>query len=181
MKRLQNGRIDQGRPVFVILLAAALTGTGATIEAQTDGCALFDWPLVIEREWLTASDLPSYESGSLLPAFPTAGFILELLPAQHVKFAVMPDARTQSGRGGTVLLPSPEKRGIYQITLSDDAWIDLVQGGARLASRAHTGRKDCLVLRKSVRFELGREPVTLQLSGASSSSMRVAIVKVSEE
>lgn len=164
-----------------LLIATALAVTCVRAHAEADGCAAFAWPLSVEREWLAASDLPSYGSGASMPAFPHNGFALKLAPVQDVTFAVDPEKPATKGWGGLVLLPTPEKPGLHQITLSESVWIDVVQGGARLASQAHTGRQDCAALRKSVRFELGSAPVTIQISGATKDAVRIAIRKVSED
>jgi hypothetical protein len=176
-----HAAVCRGKASLMILLTAALAGTCIPAHAEPDGCALFAWPLTIERQWLTVSDLPLYGSGSSLPAIPRKGLALELVPIQDVKFPADPEKPSTRGWGGFVVLPSPEKPGLYQITLSDNAWIDVVQGGARLASQAHTGRPDCTPLRKSVRFQLGSAPVTIQVSGVPSNALKIAVRKVSED
>ncbi len=69
----------------------------------------------------------------------------------------------------------PAKPGLYQVTLSSEGWIDLVQEGKALDSADHSGVKNCPGLRKSVRFSVGAAPVTLQISGAPAASIKVAI------
>ena len=69
----------------------------------------------------------------------------------------------------------PEKAGVYQVTLSGEGWIDLVQNGAALDSADHSGAKNCPGLRKSVRFNVGAAPVALQVSGVPGDSIKVAI------
>ena len=51
--------------------------------------------------------------------------------------------RTEQWHGGMVRLPALAKPGIYQITLSDDAWIDVIQNGRYARSVGSTGRSDC--------------------------------------
>ena len=65
--------------------------------------------------------------------------------------------------------------GLYQITLSDDAWIDVLQGQARLKSVAFTGQRDCPGARKSVRFDVGSAAVTIQISNAPAAAINLAI------
>lgn len=181
MKHSNNAAMRYGRPAFAILLATALADPGAPSHAQADGCASFDWPVAIEREWFGAPDLPGVASGSALPASAASGFTLRLLPVKDVTFAAAPEKPAHGGWGGVVLLPQPETPGVYQITLSDIVWIDVVQGGARLASLAHTGRKDCALVRKSVRFELAAEPATIQVSGATGETLKIAVRKISDK
>ena len=77
--------------------------------------------------------------------------------------------------GGMIRLAAPEKPGIYQVTLSEEAWIDVVQDGRYARSVGSTGRSDCPGLRKSVRLELGAAPFVLQLSGVAAEQVVVAI------
>jgi hypothetical protein len=65
--------------------------------------------------------------------------------------------------------------GTYQVTLSDEAWIDVIQDGKFLRSIGSSGRSDCPGVRKSVRFELKPEPFVLQLSGVILETIVVAI------
>ena len=77
--------------------------------------------------------------------------------------------------GGMLAFAAPEKPGVYQVTLSSEGWIDLVQDGASLKAADHSGVKDCPGLRKSVRFKVGAAPVALQISGVPADSIKVAI------
>ena len=68
--------------------------------------------------------------------------------------------------------------GIHQVTLSEEAWIDIVQDGAYRPSLEFSGVHGCLGLRKSVRFDFKRAPLVLQLSSASAATIKVAIQPV---
>jgi hypothetical protein len=74
-----------------------------------------------------------------------------------------------------VRLPALPKPGIYQITLSDDAWIDVIQNGRYARSVGSTGRSDCPGVRKSVRLDLDASPVVLQVSGVAPDTIAVTI------
>ncbi len=73
--------------------------------------------------------------------------------------AVCPSARPKKPDtfGGVLEIDAVEP-GLYQITLSDDAWIDVIQNDAFVKSAAHSGRRDCADVHKSVRFQLGQGP-----------------------
>lgn len=77
--------------------------------------------------------------------------------------------------GGIIQLPAIAKPGLYQVTLSDEAWIDVVQNGPYARSIGSTGRSDCPGLRKSVRFELDAGPIVVQLSGVMAEKIVVVI------
>lgn len=83
--------------------------------------------------------------------------------------------RTEQSHGGMLRLPAMPKAGIYQITLSDDAWIDVIQNGRYARSVGSTGRGDCPGVRKSVRLDLDASPVVLQLSGVAPDTIAVTI------
>ena len=68
-----------------------------------------------------------------------------------------------------------DKPGIYQVTLSEEAWIDVVQDDRYARSVGSTGRGDCPGLRKSVRLDLAAAPFVLQISGVTSESVAVAV------
>ncbi len=78
--------------------------------------------------------------------------------------------------GGVLTFASPSKPGVYQVTLSSEAWIDVIQNGKSLKSTAHSGKHDCPGVRKSVRFELQAAPVTVQLSDVPSDTIKIAIL-----
>ena len=65
--------------------------------------------------------------------------------------------------------------GIYQITLSEEAWIDVAQGGALVKSSDFSGAKDCPGMRKSVRFPLSAGAATVEISNASGASVKMVI------
>lgn len=68
------------------------------------------------------------------------------------------------------------KAGIYQIGLSNGAWIDVVRGGKVLASSKHGHGPACTGLRKMVSFALTPGTYTLQLASMPAAEMRVMIV-----
>ena len=65
--------------------------------------------------------------------------------------------------------------GFYQITLSEDAWLDVVQNDAILRSAAFSGKQGCAGMRKSVRFELAQAPAVVQISGAAARQIRIVV------
>lgn len=79
--------------------------------------------------------------------------------------------------GGAFRLPAPDAAGVFQVSLSGEAWIDVVQNGARLKSSAFTGKRGCDGLRKSVRFELTTAPALIRISGASATSLKLVVTR----
>lgn len=171
----------KGRQICFASLAgwalAAITCVVAMAQPAQD-CQSFAWPLERERAWFSAPNLPAVASGAKAELRALA---LKLRPMAEVEFAETPERapRSPATFGATIDMAAP-KPGLYQITLSDEAWIDVVQAGARLKSSAHSSSKGCSGLRKSVRFELGPEPFVVQISGASVDRLNLAIAPADE-
>jgi hypothetical protein len=145
--------------------------------AADDGCEKFAWPLARERAAFAAADKTTITAGETLAALPAAALVIRLQPGAQAAFEMQPERkpRTEQWHGGMVRLPAPPKPGIYQITLSDDAWIDVIQNGRYARSVGSTGRGDCPGVRKSVRLDLDASPVVLQVSGVAADTIAVTI------
>lgn len=161
------------RGIFFIAATAMLLSVGAV--RADDGCNKFAWPLDKERAALATADKQPVKAGDTLAAWPTAAIALTLRRGPDAGFAMPPERKPKmdTGYGGVVRLPAPAKPGLYQIALSDEAWIDVVQDGRYLRSVSHSGRTDCPGLRKVVRFELSTAPLALQLSGVAAGTISV--------
>ena len=159
------------------LFIAALMSLLVPASAAEDGCDKFAWPLAREQALLAAADKPVVQAGQTLAAIPKGAFVLNLQPGAEAAFAMPPERKPKSERwfGGAIRFPGLEKPGIYQVTLSEEAWIDVVQDDRYARSVGSTGRSDCPGLRKSVRLDLVAAPFVLQVSGVTSESIVVAI------
>jgi len=159
------------------LLAVALIASLGTANAADDGCEKFAWSLARERAAFAATGKTAVAAGEALAALPAGALVIRLQPGPQASFAMPPERkpRTETWHGGMVRLPALAKPGIYQITLSDDAWIDVIQNGRYARSVGSTGRSDCPGVRKSVRLDLDASPVVLQLSGVSPDTIAITI------
>lgn len=168
------------RALASVALTLIIVGSnGASAQDMPAGCAAFKWPLDNERKAFEAAGLETVATGAARGAWKEQAFALALQPDTNVAYVLPPAKKkkeTDAKRsGGIVTFAAPEKGGTYQVTLSGEAWIDLVQEGSALEAADHSGVKDCPGLRKSVRFAVGEAPVTLQISGAPVESIKVAI------
>ena len=145
--------------------------------AAEDGCKKFAWTLSRERAWFVASEKASVAAGESLPAIPNGAITVRLQRGTEASFALPPERKPRSDEwfGGIVRLPALGRAGIYQVTVSDEAWIDVVQGDRYVRSFGSTGRSDCPGLRKSVRLELGPAPFVVQLSAVATPIIVLAI------
>lgn len=148
-------------------------------KGMSGGCESFKWPLDKERAAFGDAGLEKVGSGAARGAWKEQAFALSLVPVAEVTYALPPAKKAKDASGvqfgGMLAFAAPDKAGAYQVTLSGEGWIDLVQGGATLSSADHSGAKNCPGLRKSVRFNVDAAPVVLQISGAPAESIKVAI------
>jgi len=158
-----------------VCLAVVLLSSAET--AAEDGCEKFAWSLSRERAWFAAADKPSVAAGDSLTAIPNGAFTLSLRPGSEATFELPPEKKPRSDRwfGGIVRLPALREAGIYQVTVSDEVWIDVIQDNRYARSVGSTGRSDCPGLRKSVRLELGVAPFVLQLSAVTMPTIVIGI------
>ncbi len=158
-------------------LAFAFAGVKAAAAQDRPACEQFAWSLHREQALFGASQLKTAPSGAVVESL-ESGIDLELLPNGTVPF-VLPPARqpkTPESYGGVITIANLPKAGTWQITASGEAWIDVVQNGKAAASIAHTGKRDCEAIRKSVRFELQPGPVTLQVGDAPEKAIKLAVL-----
>jgi hypothetical protein len=162
------------RSPLITLALIALLGPAV---AADDGCEKFAWSLARERAAFAAADKATVAAGETLAVLPAGALVIRLQPGAQAAFAMPPERkpRTEPWHGGMVRLPALAKPGIYQITLSDDAWIDVIQNGRYTRSVGSTGRSDCPGIRKSVRLDLDASPVVLQVSGVAPDMIAVTI------
>jgi hypothetical protein len=158
------------------LVGLALVAQLFPASAADDGCEKFAWSLTRERAWFAVADKTSIAAGETLPAVPKGAFIIRLQPASQASFALPPERKPRSDQWfGIVRIPAVERPGIYQVTLSEEGWIDVIQDGRYARSIGSSGRSDCIGVRKSIRLEIERKPFVLQLSGVASDTIVVAI------
>ncbi len=160
--------------------AVGLMLVAAPVRAAEDtGCKAFLWPIAKEQAAFARADLPTVSSGAARGAWTEQAFALK--PAAEVALPVAPSGKPMTKVdkpfAGIVTFDAPAVAGVYHVTLSGSAWIDLVQGGAPLQAAAFTGAHGCARVHKSVRFELGKAPLVLEISGSKAGVIKVAIVR----
>ena len=73
-------------------------------------------------------------------------------------------------------LPTVAAADTYQVTLSGDAWVDVVQDGKVLKQVGFTGSHSCKAVRKSVRFAIGTAPTTIEISDAGADTLKLEVL-----
>lgn len=154
-------------------MRAALTlalALGAAPPAYAD-CDHFKWSVAQERGWFAASPAPLPSIGG--KAESGHGYALAL--AKDVKLPTPPERAPKPDTYAAVVEAPKLAAGLYQFSLSAEAWLDVVQNGARIKSSDFSGQRDCPAVRKSVRFTLAQGAATIEISNAASDTLMIAI------
>lgn len=141
------------------------------------GCDKFTWPLDKERAMLTSAGTVTVASGMKLALPLPVAVTVDLAPFADAKLPMAPERAPKQANSfaGFISVPAPPQAGVYKITLSSEAWIDVTQDGHFLKSTAHTGAMGCAGIRKSVKFDLAAAPFVVQLTGVPANKIGVAI------
>ncbi|WGS21306.1 MULTISPECIES: hypothetical protein [unclassified Bradyrhizobium] len=160
------------------LLAAVLllVANPAFAAEEPSGCDKFKWPIDHARAALTAPDRAKLTSGSEQAALPSTGITLTLVTPADAKLPTPPERAPKDGTfAGFTSFKTTPKSGLYTISLSAGAWVDVVQDGRSLKPKAFSGATDCDGIRKTMKYELSASPFVLQVSGARENSISIAI------
>ena len=162
------------RTVLALLAGSLVAGPVAAQDAS--GCAKFKWPVDRERSAFGTPGLQVIEAGKPLPGIMDPA-IVRLKPVAEAGFERPPGRKRKDGTFGVAIWTPPlAVSGTYQVTISDDAWIDVIQNGRELRSFGVSAERDCPNVRKSVRFSLGAGQATVQISGAAADSIKVDLL-----
>ena len=163
------------RPLVVALLL--LGATPAFAAEEPSGCDKFKWPIERERAALNAPDHTKLASGSEQAAVPASAVTLALVTPGEARLPSPPERAPKDGTfAGFASFKAAPKAGLYTISLSAVAWVDVVQDGHFLKPVAFSGATDCDGIRKTMKYELRAQPFVLQVSGAKDSSVSIAIL-----
>ena len=159
------------------IAALLLLSTAPVLAAEEpSGCDKFKWPIERERAALTASDRAKLASGSEQTTLPSSAITLGLVVPGEARLPMPPERAPKDGTfAGFTSIKAP-KAGLYTISLSAGAWVDVVQDGHFLKPVAFSGATDCDGIRKTVKYELSGQPFVLQVSGAKDNSLSIAIL-----
>jgi hypothetical protein len=160
---------------MTIIAALAALVAGPALAQEPVGCDKFKWPVDREMAALRSSDLKAIASGGDIAALPFAAKIMLKSP----KDAALPTPPERAPKEGTFAGFVSSKgvaAGVYSISLSAPAWLDVMQNGQFLKAKSFSGVQGCDGIRKVVKFEVTRGPLILQISGVSSDSILVAVM-----
>jgi hypothetical protein len=157
----------------IIVLACAIAGPCFADEPV--GCDKFKWPIEHERALLAkAISLPPDGTVSQ----PLAAAVKVPLAAIADAHLPMPPGRrpkTPDSNAGFVRYAALPRAATYRITISEAAWIDVVQDGKEIKSTAFSGALGCEGIRKSVKFNLAASPLVIEISGTNAREIAIAV------
>jgi hypothetical protein len=158
------------------LAAVALIAAPGLVQAQEgSGCNGFKWSIERDRAELVRADKPSLSNGGAV-AYDVAT-TLKLQPLSAAGLPKSPERapKSPSAFAGHFVLAAPAKPGVYRLTMSAGAWVDVLDGGAYLHPVAFSGARECDGARRSVKFDLPARPLALQFSGVVADQISVIV------
>lgn len=162
------------RTLWAAAFVAALSSTIAIAE-EPAGCDKFKWPVDKEIAALRAPNLDEVKSSAKVSAIPFAGTVL-LVPSSSAHLPKEPERSPKSDSFSGYLPIAGIAPGTYSTSLSDAAWVDVVEHDQFLKAKAHSGVQGCQGIRKVLQFELRGNPLFIQISGAPTPRVNVAIL-----
>jgi hypothetical protein len=166
------------RRAIVIAILAALAVSPAFAQEPV-GCDKFKWPVDRETAALRSADLKTVASGGELAALPFAAKITLKAP-QDAALPTPPERASKDGTFAGLLSSKGVAAGVYSVSLSAGAWLDVVQNGQFLKPKSFSGVQGCDGIRKVVKFELTGAPFTLQISGVGGDQIAIAVMPASD-
>jgi len=164
-----------GRVFIVLAMLVGTAPTAAVFAQEPIGCDKFKWPLDRERALLASAE--PVASGSEIAQPLTRAVKLALSPLAEAKLPMEPSRKPKApdSYAGYVRYAALARAATYRITLSEPAWIDVVQNGQELKSAAFTGALGCEGVRKSVKFDLAASPFLIEISAAAVREIAIAV------
>ncbi|MBS0235327.1 MAG: hypothetical protein JSR99_17805 [Proteobacteria bacterium] len=169
-----HSRLMSGLLPIAALMAAALPG-----DAGAETCTGFQWSVATELNWVAVPDAEAVQTGGKIASIPDKAIELTLEPSPSARLPLAPGIKKKAipkdSFSGWFTIADVAKPGLYQITIPNHSWIDVIQNNELVSSTAFSGDKKCKGLRKSVQYELGAGPAIVQISGAPDKSMKLTI------
>lgn len=165
-------------------LAAAvlipLLGLAPASAAGLTGCGNFKWPVTRERALLTTSDLPNLASGVDAPTLPPLAAKLALRPVADAGLPKPSERTRKPGTFAGFLRLGQIPAGTYTVSVSDYAWIDVLQNGSSLRPMDISEASGCDGIQRVLRFDLAAGSTTIQVGSVAANTIRLAVTPSSD-
>jgi hypothetical protein len=157
---------------YVSALIVPLALCASPTLAAGAGCDAGKWPLSAVQGRFGGT-LPAVANGDSLPRL-GAPVLVNLSAQADVAFVHAPARAAKANPAYAAIVKlGPEPAATYQVTVSDGAWVDVVEGGELVAQSGYVRRKDCPGIDKSIRFKTNGGPLAIQISGAYAKTIRI--------
>ena len=157
-------------------LAPGVVGMRVAFAASSDAeCEEIGWPVNKDRDEFAASDLPQRPSGARLKRIDRA-VELALKRPDHVQLFLRPEVALDKQRfSGAVTFLGVPHPGLYQVTLSEPAEIEVFENGVRLKPEASAQARNCPGVAQSTRYQLAPgDLVLVEIINAPQPTIKVA-------
>jgi hypothetical protein len=164
------------------IIVVALLIAGPAFAQEPVGCDKFKWNVDKERALLANPGAAKVASGAQIDQ-PLAGAVtIALVPYTDARLPMDPERKPKdtTTNAGFVKLAALPKAGDYRITLSEAAWIDVVQDGKYVKSGPFSGVQGCAGIRKTVTFTLSAQPFVVQLSSVKPAAINIVVTTAGE-
>lgn len=167
--------------IYLALMACA-AGAQEMPGMDHGGCVATNAPLPPALAgWAKKGALGSAAQASALKtaALPLEqGILVALHPTRQVRYVSQPEKPGGSVAHGGMVALSITALGRYQVSLSSDAWLDMLKDGAAQRSVAHAPGPKCSPIRKTVIFSLRPGTYVLQISANADPAVTVMVTRV---
>lgn len=163
---------------LLALLSVAIVA-GPALAQEPGGCDKFKWPVERELALLKAATAATPSGTGLADASTPAAVRIALQPIELAKLPMPPERtpRAPSTFAGFVTFAKVAAPGLYAVSLSENGWIDAIQGKSYLKPLAFSGATGCEGLRKVVKFRLRGEPLTIQVTGVAANTIALSVTQ----
>jgi hypothetical protein len=155
-------------------IALGLAGFSSTVLAQTvaGDCGIFS------REAALMSAAHAIADGAEMSRTLGSAIDVGLKASASAQLAVPPERPAKPDTSAGSVAFASGAAGRYRISVTEPAWVDVVQGGRYLPPATVGGVGDCAGLRKSLTVDLGANAFVLQFSNIASAKLVVTLVPV---
>jgi len=142
---------------FALIAVPASDVIGARSALADSGdsqCGEIAWPVGRERDWFASKDLPQRISGARLRRIDRA-VELSLKRSNRVDLFMRPEVAMDNQRySGVVTFFGVPRPGLYQVTLSKPADVEVFENGVRLKPSDAAHAQSCPGVAQSARYRL---------------------------
>lgn len=163
-----------------LAVAILLLGLAPACAAEPAGCENFKWPVTRERALLTTSDLPNLKSGVDTPTLPPFAAKLSLHPAADAGLPKPSDRTRKPGTFAGFLRLGQIPGGTYTVSVSDYAWVDILQNGSSLKPMDISEASGCDGIQRVLKFSLAAGAATVQVSSVATDAIKLAVMPSSD-